>query len=91
MELDVSLLEDPEGNPESGYRTLRERGDLSLAIRYLGHALPRLEALAWATALAATLVARGEAWSSRTTGARLRDALARGTDRRISARSTRSG
>ena len=42
MELDLSLLDDPERNPESGYRKLRERGDLSVAIRYLGHALPRL-------------------------------------------------
>lgn len=51
MELDVSLLGDPEGNPESGYQTLRRRGELSLAIRYLGHALPKLEALAWAAHL----------------------------------------
>jgi hypothetical protein len=51
MELDLSLLDDPERNPESGYRKLRERGDLSVAIRYLGHALPRFEAVAWAANL----------------------------------------
>ena len=51
MELDVSLLGDPDADPESGYRALREGGDLNAAIRYLGHALPRFEAVAWAAHL----------------------------------------
>lgn len=51
MDLDVSLLDDPNADPESGYRKLRERGDLNAAIRYLGHALPRFEAVAWAAHL----------------------------------------
>ena len=51
MELDLALLDDANADPESAYRKLRERDDLSTAIRYLGHALPRLEAVAWAAHL----------------------------------------
>jgi hypothetical protein len=40
-------IDDREANPESGYRQLRGRGDLDLAVRYLAHALPRFEATAW--------------------------------------------
>ncbi|HET7605906.1 MAG TPA: hypothetical protein VFK28_07535 [Sphingomicrobium sp.] len=51
MELDSSDFGSPETDPESGYRALRERGDMALAVRYIGHALPRLEAVAWAAHL----------------------------------------
>lgn len=51
MDLDHSQFQDPEGDPESAYRQLREAGDTSVAIRYLGHALPRFEAVAWAAHL----------------------------------------
>ena len=51
MKLDARALDDPEADPESGYRKLRERGDLDVAILYLGHALPRSEAVAWAAHL----------------------------------------
>lgn len=44
---------DPDTWPEdcgasAGYRALRDEGDLSGAIDYLAHALPRLEAITWA-------------------------------------------
>jgi hypothetical protein len=51
MKLDPALLDDPEADPETGYRKLREHGDLAVAVRYLGHALPRSEAVAWAAHL----------------------------------------
>lgn len=51
MKLDAPTLDDPEANAESGYRKLRERGDIDVAILYLGHALPRSEAVAWAAHL----------------------------------------
>lgn len=51
MDIDPSLLGDPEADPQDGYRKLRENGDLAVAIRYLGQALPRLEAVAWASHL----------------------------------------
>lgn len=51
MNLDSSAFEDAGMDPETGYRTLRERGDMALAVRYLGQALPRLEAVAWAADL----------------------------------------
>lgn len=35
-------------DPQSFYRTLRDAGDLNAAISYLGLALPRFEAVAWA-------------------------------------------
>jgi len=51
MSLDSAEFASSETDPETGYRTLRERGDIVLAVRYLGHALPRLEAVAWAAHL----------------------------------------
>jgi hypothetical protein len=48
MELDVSAVDQPDADPQAGYRKLRERGDMPVALRYLGHALPRFEAVAWA-------------------------------------------
>jgi hypothetical protein len=50
MKLDASFLEDPKSDPETGYRKLREK-DLAVAVRYLGFALPRLEAVSWAAHL----------------------------------------
>jgi len=40
-----------EASPETGYRQLRDQGDLDTAVRYLAHALPRVEAIAWAAQL----------------------------------------
>lgn len=51
MDLDESLLDDPDADPESGYRKLLERDEMSMAVGFLGHALPRLEAVAWAAHL----------------------------------------
>jgi uncharacterized protein DUF6931 len=51
MKLDASFLDDPKSDPETGYRKLRERNDLAVAVRYLGFALPRLEAVSWAAHL----------------------------------------
>lgn len=51
MKLDISTLRNPDADPESGYRELRERDETSVAIRYIGHALPRFEAVAWAAHL----------------------------------------
>jgi hypothetical protein len=48
MDLDLSFLQDPEADPETAYRSLRDRGDVAVALRYLALALPRLEAVAWA-------------------------------------------
>lgn len=42
---------DLEASPEAGYRALRTRSDLNLAVRYLAQALPRFETAAWATNL----------------------------------------
>lgn len=51
MQLDASALDDPAADPESAYRKLREGGEVDTAILYLGHALPRFEAVAWAAHL----------------------------------------
>lgn len=51
MDLDLARLEDPDADPETEYRKLRERNDLSVAMNYIGHALPRFEAVAWAAHL----------------------------------------
>ena len=51
MELDPSVLENPDADPEAEYRRLRERNETSVAVRYIGHALPRFEAVAWAAHL----------------------------------------
>lgn len=51
MGLDSSVFESAETDPETGYRKLREGGDMPVAVRYLGHALPRFEAVAWAAHL----------------------------------------
>ena len=69
MALDLSWLEDAEASPETAFRKLRERGELGVAVNYLGHALPRLEAVAWATRLVGQ-------WSrARDAGAEERQAL----------------
>lgn len=44
-------LGDPEASPEAAYRKLRTEGDLDTAVRYLAHALPRAETIAWAARL----------------------------------------
>jgi len=44
-------IADLEASPETGYRQLRTQGDLGTAVRYLAHALPRVEAIAWAAQL----------------------------------------
>jgi len=46
-----SGIDDRDASPEAGYRQLRSRGDLNRAIRYIAHALPRFEAVAWAASL----------------------------------------
>jgi hypothetical protein len=51
MDIDPAVLGDPDADPQDGYRKLRDSDDLPTAIRYLGHALPRLEAIAWASHL----------------------------------------
>jgi hypothetical protein len=38
----------PEVQPADFYASLREQGDLAEAVRFLGHALPRYEAVVWA-------------------------------------------
>lgn len=48
MKLDASFLEDPRADPETGYRKLRDLGETGSAVRYIGYALPRFEAVAWA-------------------------------------------
>jgi hypothetical protein len=48
MKLDPSFLDDSQADPEAGYRKLRELGEMGSAVRYLGYALPRFEAVAWA-------------------------------------------
>ena len=48
MELNPKLLEDPDSDPETGYRKLLDKNEVSAAVQYLGHALPRFEAVAWA-------------------------------------------
>lgn len=51
IDLDLSKLGDPEADPQDGYRKLRDSDQLVVAVRYLGQALPRLEAIAWASHL----------------------------------------
>lgn len=51
MQLDPAALDNPDSDPESGYRKLREQERMDVAVRYLGHALPRTEAIAWAAHL----------------------------------------
>lgn len=43
-----ATLPDPGIAPEQHYRATRDGGDRLAAVRFLGHALPRFEALAWA-------------------------------------------
>ena len=48
MDLDEAA-HPPEGqDPRSFYVALREKGEIDRAVAYLGHALPRFEAVAWA-------------------------------------------
>ena len=47
MGLDEDALPAPGVTPEQHYATLREVGEPWVAIDFLGHALPRLEALSW--------------------------------------------
>ena len=51
MELDESAQPAEGTDPRSYYVKLRESGELDRAISYLGHALPRFEAVAWAAYL----------------------------------------
>lgn len=51
MKLDPSFLEDQEADPETGYRKLRSLGEIGAAVRFLGYALPRFEAVSWASHL----------------------------------------
>lgn len=51
MKLDPASLDDPGADPKSGYLKLRNDSKVDVAVRYLGHALPRLEAVAWAAKL----------------------------------------
>lgn len=48
--MDTDLAELPEEgiDPQSHYAALKDGGDLDGALSYLGHALPRYEAVAWA-------------------------------------------
>lgn len=48
MGVDEAELPAPGTAPEHHFRDLRADGDLTGAVMFLGHALPRLEALAWA-------------------------------------------
>lgn len=47
MGVDRQALPDPGVTPEDHYAQLRAADDRSAAAEFLGHALPRLEALAW--------------------------------------------
>ena len=51
MEMDDSDRPSEGVDPRSYYLALREKGDLDRAIFYLGQALPRFEAVAWAARL----------------------------------------
>lgn len=48
MDVDAAALPAPGVTPDAHYRALRGGGDRLTAISFLGHALPRFEALAWA-------------------------------------------
>ena len=48
MGMDEPKRPAPGVDPQSYFRTLRENGDLNAAVSYLGLALPRFEAVAWA-------------------------------------------
>jgi len=48
MDLEEERLTDPDVDPRSFFNQLREAGKGELAIRYLGQALPRYEAVGWA-------------------------------------------
>jgi hypothetical protein len=51
MDLGEPLALPAGADPRSGFEQLREAGDLTGAVSFLGHALPRLEAIAWAAHL----------------------------------------
>ena len=49
------LVGDPKGRPKDYFDALRQQGRLPEAASYLGQALPRFEAVAWATRAVQTL------------------------------------
>lgn len=48
MDTDAAALPDEGVDPRSYYVSLKKGGELDRALSYLGHALPRYEAVAWA-------------------------------------------
>ena len=48
MEVEPAALPEDGIDPRSFYQSLKDKGELDRAVRYLGHALPRFEAVAWA-------------------------------------------
>lgn len=55
MDSDVPELPEEGVDPQSHYAALKASGDLDQALTYLGHALPRYEAVAWAAHVVRTM------------------------------------
>lgn len=55
METDADTLPDEGVDPYSYYASLKTAGELDQALSYLGHALPRYEAVAWASHVIRTM------------------------------------
>lgn len=58
MEMDAAGRPASGVDPKSYYQKLRDNGDLDQAVSYLGHALPRFEAVAWAAYVLQTRAAQ---------------------------------
>ena len=51
MNIPRDAVQDSAASPQQAFDMLRKRGETQLALRFLAHALPRLEAVAWAAQL----------------------------------------
>lgn len=59
MDADAASLPDEGVDPGSYYSNLRSTGELDRALSYLGHALPRYEAVAWAAHMLRQMPSKG--------------------------------